>query len=106
MSPSMNRIDCPDIAIPPICILAAPSCRGPAGAATPGSSATGGNELSIVRRHRSPHRMPRLRFGAFLAPHHPVGEHPMLQFRRDLDLVEQLDRLRHYEVLGAQHPLR
>src|SRR5436190_1796045 len=36
--------------------------------------------------------MPRLNFGAFLAPHHPVGEHPMLQFRRDLDLVEQLDR--------------
>ena len=35
--------------------------------------------------------MPRLNFGAFLAPHHPVGEHPMLQFRRDLDLVEQLD---------------
>ena len=26
--------------------------------------------------------MPRLNFGAFLAPHHPVGEHPMLQFRR------------------------
>ena len=23
--------------------------------------------------------MPRLNFGAFLAPHHPVGEHPMLQ---------------------------
>src|SRR5436309_2918913 len=35
----------------------------------------------------------RLRFGAFLAPHHPVGEHPMLMYRRDLDLVEQLDRL-------------
>ncbi len=31
--------------------------------------------------------MPRLGFGAFLAPHHPIGEHPMLQFRRDLDLV-------------------
>ena len=35
--------------------------------------------------------MNRLGFGAFLAPHHPIGEHPMLQFRRDLDLVEQLD---------------
>src|SRR5206468_87852 len=35
--------------------------------------------------------MPRLNFGAFLAPHHPVGENPLLQFRRDLDLVEQLD---------------
>src|SRR5262245_57413774 len=29
--------------------------------------------------------MARLKFGAFLAPHHPIGEHPMLQFRRDLD---------------------
>ncbi len=37
--------------------------------------------------------MPRLSFGAFLAPHHPIGEHPMLQFRRDLDLVEHLDGL-------------
>jgi len=31
--------------------------------------------------------MPRLGFGAFLAPHHPVGENPLLQFRRDLDFV-------------------
>ena len=37
--------------------------------------------------------MARLRFGAFLAPHHPIGEHPMLQFRRDIALVEQLDKL-------------
>ena len=37
--------------------------------------------------------MPRLNFGAFLAPHHPIGEHPMLQFRRDLDLVEQNARV-------------
>jgi hypothetical protein len=21
--------------------------------------------------------MPRVKFGAFLAPHHPIGEHPM-----------------------------
>src|SRR5262249_31187445 len=37
--------------------------------------------------------MPRVKFGAFLAPHHPIGEHPMLQFRRDLELVEHLDKL-------------
>jgi hypothetical protein len=37
--------------------------------------------------------MPRLGFGAFLAPHHPIGEHPLLQFRRDLALVERLDEL-------------
>jgi hypothetical protein len=35
--------------------------------------------------------MPGLGFGAFLAPHHPIGEHP--PFRRDLDFVERLDRL-------------
>jgi len=38
--------------------------------------------------------MPRFSFGAFLAPHHPIGELPMLQFRRDLDLVEHLRRPR------------
>jgi len=47
--------------------------------------------------------MPRLNFGAFLAPHHPVGEHPMLQFRRDLDLVENLDRLGYDEFWCGEH---
>ncbi|MGD9616634.1 MAG: LLM class flavin-dependent oxidoreductase [Alphaproteobacteria bacterium] len=47
--------------------------------------------------------MTRLRFGAFLAPHHPIGEHPMLQFRRDLDLVEQLDRLGYDEFWCGEH---
>ncbi len=31
--------------------------------------------------------MSRLGFGAFLAPHHPIGENPMLQFRRDIKFV-------------------
>jgi len=47
--------------------------------------------------------MPRLGFGAFLAPHHPIGEHPMLQFRRDLDLVEHLDRLGYDEFWCGEH---
>jgi limonene 1,2-monooxygenase len=47
--------------------------------------------------------MPRLNFGAFLAPHHPVGEHPMLQFRRDLDFVEHLDRLGYDEFWCGEH---
>ena len=47
--------------------------------------------------------MSRLKFGAFLAPHHPIGEHPMLQFRRDLDLVEQLDRLGYDEFWCGEH---
>ncbi|MBM4440783.1 MAG: LLM class flavin-dependent oxidoreductase [Candidatus Rokubacteria bacterium] len=47
--------------------------------------------------------MPRLNFGAFLAPHHPIGEHPMLQFRRDLDLVERLDTLGYDEFWCGEH---
>ncbi|MBV9758784.1 MAG: LLM class flavin-dependent oxidoreductase [Alphaproteobacteria bacterium] len=47
--------------------------------------------------------MPRLRFGAFLAPHHPIGEHPMLQFRRDLDFVELLDNLGYDEFWCGEH---
>src|ERR1700739_5153761 len=44
-----------------------------------------------------------VKFGAFLAPHHPIGEHPMLQFRRDLDLVEQLDALGYDEFWCGEH---
>jgi limonene 1,2-monooxygenase len=47
--------------------------------------------------------MSRLKFGAFLAPHHPIGEHPMLQFRRDLDLVERLDALGYEEFWCGEH---
>ena len=31
--------------------------------------------------------MEPIKFGAFLAPHHPIGENPVLQYRRDLALV-------------------
>jgi limonene 1,2-monooxygenase len=47
--------------------------------------------------------MSRLNFGAFLAPHHPIGEHPMLQFRRDLSLVEHLDALGYDEFWCGEH---
>jgi limonene 1,2-monooxygenase len=47
--------------------------------------------------------MSRLNFGAFLAPHHPIGEHPMLQFRRDLDLVARLDELGYEEFWCGEH---
>src|ERR1700710_1190755 len=47
--------------------------------------------------------MARLKFGAFLAPHHPIGEHPMLQFRRDLDFVEQIDALGFDEFWCGEH---
>jgi limonene 1,2-monooxygenase len=47
--------------------------------------------------------MDRLRFGCFLAPHHPLGEGPTLLYRRDLDLVEQLDRLGYDEFWCGEH---
>jgi limonene 1,2-monooxygenase len=47
--------------------------------------------------------MHRLGFGAFLAPHHPIGEHPMLQFRRDLKFVQHLDELGFDEFWCGEH---
>ena len=47
--------------------------------------------------------MTRMGFGAFLAPHHPIGEHPTLQLRRDLDLAEHLDRLGYDEFWCGEH---
>ena len=47
--------------------------------------------------------MTRMKFGAFLAPHHPIGEHPTLQFQRDLDLAAHLDRLGFDEFWCGEH---
>ena len=47
--------------------------------------------------------MSRLKFGTFLAPHHPIGEHPMLQFQRDLDFAAHLDRLGFDEFWCGEH---
>ncbi|MEE8041361.1 MAG: LLM class flavin-dependent oxidoreductase [Pseudomonadales bacterium] len=47
--------------------------------------------------------MTRVKFGAFLAPHHPIGENPTLQFRRDLDFAEHLDRLGYDEFWCGEH---
>ena len=47
--------------------------------------------------------MARMRFGVFIAPHHPVGEHPTLQFERDLQLIEHFDRLGYDEVWVGEH---
>ncbi|SEP48303.1 limonene 1,2-monooxygenase, partial [Rhodospirillales bacterium URHD0017] len=38
-----------------------------------------------------------------MAPHHPVGEHPALQFQRDLGLVEHLDKLGFDEFWCGEH---
>jgi limonene 1,2-monooxygenase len=47
--------------------------------------------------------MARMRFGVFLAPHHPIGEHPMLQYRRDLALAEHADALGLDEFWCGEH---
>ena len=47
--------------------------------------------------------MARLGFGAFLAPHHPIGENPMLQFRRDIKFVQHLDELGYEEFWCGEH---
>jgi limonene 1,2-monooxygenase len=47
--------------------------------------------------------MTRMRFGTFLAPHHPLGEHPALLFRRDLDFAAQLDALGFDEFWCGEH---
>ena len=47
--------------------------------------------------------MSRVKFGAFLAPHHPIGEHPMLQLRSDLAFAERLDQLGFDEFWVGEH---
>jgi len=44
-----------------------------------------------------------MRFGAFLAPHHPIGEHPTLQLQSDLEFVEHIDRLGYEEFWCGEH---
>ncbi len=47
--------------------------------------------------------MSRMRFGVFLAPHHPIGEHPTLQIRRDIELAEHCDKLGFDEFWCGEH---
>jgi len=47
--------------------------------------------------------MSSIKFGTFLAPHHPIGESPTLQFQRDLDLAAHLDRLGYDEFWCGEH---
>ncbi|MFT7598286.1 MAG: limonene 1,2-monooxygenase [Acidimicrobiales bacterium] len=44
-----------------------------------------------------------MRFGVFIAPHHPVGEDLTLQFERDLRLCETFDQLGYDEVWVGEH---
>jgi limonene 1,2-monooxygenase len=45
----------------------------------------------------------RLRFGAFIAPFHPPHENPYLAYRRDVELVEHMDRLGFEEAWIGEH---
>lgn len=47
--------------------------------------------------------MAKLRFGAFLAPHHPIGENPTLQLQNDLEFVRRLDYLGYDEFWCGEH---
>ena len=44
-----------------------------------------------------------IRFGAFLAPPHPIGEQPIVSLQSDLKLVEQLDDLGFDEFWCGEH---
>ena len=45
----------------------------------------------------------RLRFGAFIAPFHPVDENPTLAIERDLELVQWLETLGYEEAWIGEH---
>jgi limonene 1,2-monooxygenase len=45
----------------------------------------------------------RLRFGAFIAPFHPVDENPTLAIERDLELVQWMDTLAYEEAWIGEH---
>ncbi|MCA3742108.1 LLM class flavin-dependent oxidoreductase [Phenylobacterium sp.] len=47
--------------------------------------------------------MARTQFGAFLAPHHPIGEHPRLQFRNDIKFAVRLEELGFDEFWVGEH---
>ena len=45
----------------------------------------------------------KLRFGAFIAPFHPVEENPTLAIERDFELVQHMDRLGYDEAWIGEH---
>jgi len=47
--------------------------------------------------------MANLRFGAFLAPHHPIGENPTLQIQSDLEFVQHIEKLGYDEFWCGEH---
>ncbi len=47
--------------------------------------------------------MSRLRFGAFIAPFHPIDENPTRALERDLELIQWMDRLGFEEAWIGEH---
>ena len=47
--------------------------------------------------------MADMRFGAFLAPHHPIGENPTLQIQSDLEFVQHIEKLGYDEFWCGEH---
>lgn len=45
----------------------------------------------------------RLRFGAFIAPFHPLDENPTLALERDLELAQWMDKLGYDEIWFGEH---
>jgi len=45
----------------------------------------------------------KLRFGAFIAPFHPLNENPTLALERDIELVQHMDKLGYDEAWIGEH---
>jgi alkanesulfonate monooxygenase SsuD/methylene tetrahydromethanopterin reductase-like flavin-dependent oxidoreductase (luciferase family) len=46
---------------------------------------------------------PKMRFGAFIAPFHPLEENPTLAIERDFELVQWMDKLGYDEAWIGEH---
>src|SRR6202011_3806899 len=56
-----------------------------------------------IRPRGNPMFGPKLRFGAFIAPFHPLRENPTLAIERDLELVQWMDRLGYDDAGIVEH---
>ncbi|PKQ03152.1 MAG: LLM class flavin-dependent oxidoreductase, partial [Alphaproteobacteria bacterium HGW-Alphaproteobacteria-12] len=45
----------------------------------------------------------KMRFGAFIAPFHPLNENPTLALERDIELVQLMDKLGYDEAWIGEH---
>ena len=45
----------------------------------------------------------KMRFGAFIAPFHPLNENPTLALERDIELVQWMDKLGYDEAWIGEH---